>query len=384
MLAATYARYSSDKQRENSIKDQLRNCETYVERENWQIVERFEDQAISGARNDRPGHQAMLAAAEERRFEVLVIDDLSRLSRDDIEIKQVIRRFKLWGIRIIGVSDGFDSESKGHKIQAGMRGMMNEIYLDDLREQTHRGLTGQALQGYNTGGRCYGYRHVPIEDSTKKDEFNRPRIIAVKREIESEQAKWVRQIFQWYADGHPPRWIAAELNRLGVPALRGGTWAGNGIHGDTRKGTGLLNNQLYIGRYVWNRSQWILNPDTGRKKRIPRPESEWIEFGLPDLRIVSQELWDRVKVRQQQVHEASGNIRKALHENARTGAGPKYLFSGLLKCGQCGANYVIADKHRYGCSKQINRGPNVCNNAIKVPRRLVEERLLGGINTNKH
>ncbi len=145
------------------------------------------------------------------------------------------------------------------------------------------------------------------------------------------------------------------------------------------KGTGLLNNQLYIGRYAWNRSQWVKDPDTGKRKRVPRPEQEWIVTEMPDLRIVRQELWDRVKARQAEQRAKSEHVRKALHKNARTGAGPKYLFSGLLKCAECGANYVQSDHYRYACSNYVNRGEAVCSNSLKGPRKVVEARLLEGI-----
>ena len=81
--AAFYARYSSDKQRDASIDDQFRNCQKYAEREGWEVVETYEDRAVSGAaKADRPGYRAMLADADNERFEVLIVDDLSRLSRD--------------------------------------------------------------------------------------------------------------------------------------------------------------------------------------------------------------------------------------------------------------------------------------------------------------
>lgn len=222
------------------------------------------DEAVSGSTNHRPGYQKLLSDADRGEFTVLIVDDLSRLSRDDVEMKQVVRRFRFKQMRIVGVSDGFDSDSKGHKIHAGVRGLINEIYLDDLRDKTHRGLTGQALKGYNCGGRTYGYRHVPIEDHSRKDEFGRPLITAVKREIDPEQAKWIVQIFQWYSDGHSPRWIANSLNKASVASTHGGTWAASAIYGDMRHNTGLLNNEIYIGKYVWNRSQWVKDPDTGR------------------------------------------------------------------------------------------------------------------------
>ncbi|MCH8113204.1 MAG: recombinase family protein [Proteobacteria bacterium] len=379
MKVALYARYSSERQRDSSIADQFRNCERFLEDKNWEIAARYQDAAKSGATADRPGYQEMVGAAKDGRFDILVVDDLSRLSRDEIETKQLIRRFRYWGLRIIGASDGFDTDSKGYKVHAGVRGLINEIYLDDLRDKTHRGLMGQALKGNNCGGRTYGYEHYPIEHETEVDEYGRRKILAVKKRIFPEEARWVRQIFTWFADGRAPRWIAAELNRLGVPSARGRKWAGSTIYGDMKRSTGLLNNDLYIGRYVWNRSKWLRDPDSGRRKRVERPPAEWAVMDLPELRIISHELWARVKERQKLQYDKSRKARLQLHRNARTGAAPKYLFSGLLKCGICGANYVIVDRHRYGCSAHVNKGPAACNNSIKVPRKLIEERLLNGI-----
>ena len=76
---------------------------------------------------------------------------------------------------------------------------------------------------------------------------------------------------------------------------------------------------------------------------------------------------------------ASAAIRTALHANARTGRGPKYLFSGLLTCGQCGRKFVILDATRYGCSGWKYRGLSVCSNTTMVPRALIEGRLLDAI-----
>lgn len=116
MKAVIYARFSTDKQSDSSIEDQARNCLRYAERSGMTITSRFEDKAISGASKNRPGFDAMKVSADRGEFDVLLVDDLSRLSRDDVEMKQVIRRFKFRRIRIIGVSDGYDSDTKGEKI----------------------------------------------------------------------------------------------------------------------------------------------------------------------------------------------------------------------------------------------------------------------------
>lgn len=240
-------------------------------------------------------------------------------------------------------------------------------------------MAGQAIKGFNAGGRTYGYRHIPIEDHTRLDEFGRPLIEAVRREIDPEQAVWVRRIFQWYAEGQTPRQIAYNLNYEGVPSPRGNKWAASAINGHAKTDTGFLNNELYIGRYVWNRSQWTKDPESGKRRRIKRPENEWVIKSMPELRIVPQELWEAVKKRQQYQHERSEKMRATLHKNARTGAGPKYLFSSLLKCGCCGGSYAMVDVNRYGCTTHKDRGPTACANGLKVSRKLVETRLLAAI-----
>lgn len=379
MLAALYCRYSSDRQREASIEDQARNCRRRAETEGWTLVASYEDRAISGATSERPGYRALLTDAEAGRFRVLLVDDLSRLSRDQVEAERTIRRLEPWGIVIVGVSDGYDSRSKSRKVHRDVRNLLNEVYLDDLREKTHRGLEGQARRGNNAGGRCYGYRHIPIEDPTRLDALGRPAVVAVRREIDPDQARWVRWIFERYANGKSPGWIAAELNRQGVPSPRGGTWASSAIYGSPGKTTGILRNPLYVGRYLWNKSAWIKDPDRGKRVRRDRPRDEWIETELPELRIVPQGLWDRVEARLTLQTVRSTAVRQALHDSARTGAPLRHLFSGLLKCSVCGAPFVTVGNNRYGCSAHKYRGPAVCGNAISVKRTLVESRLLEGI-----
>ena len=379
---ATYARFSTDKQRDASIEDQVRNCRNYAARHDWTIVSNFEDRAISGASKDRPGFLSMLKASGAGEFDVLLVDDLSRFSRDDIETKTLIRRFKYQGLRIIGVSDGYDSAAKGEKIQSSMRGLMNEMFLDDLREKTHRGLTGQALCGNSTGGRSYGYNHCPIVDETKLDPYGRPTVLSVRREVNPEHAKVVIQIFELFANGWSPRSIAKNLNEQGIPSPRGGKWLQSAIYGDRLEGTGILNNAMYSGRVVWNRRQWLKNPDTGRRTYIKRPESDWIVTDMPELRIVDAELWDKVKTRQARLQAEVGNrvklgLRAASATGCSTGRGFKYLFSGLLKCGHCGANYVMHSVTSYGCAQNINGGHAACSNQIRLPKRKAERNLLG-------
>ena len=363
MRTAAYCRFSSDSQREASIRDQLRNIESYCNRLGWPKPALFEDQAISGSRHDRPGYRAMLAAADSRAFDVLLVDDLSRLSRDHIESAQTIRRLKFGNIRIIGVSDGTDTARDGYKLETGLRGLMSEFYLDDLAKKTHRGLMGQALDGYSAGGLPYGYKS--FHDGT-----------GFKREIEEEQAKWVRFVFERYAQGATPRGIADELNRQKVPSSRGGTWSHTAIYPDA-KHVGMLGNPLYNGRQIWNRTAWVKDPMTGRRKRILRPQSEWVVVDAPELKIIDDDLWNACVARAKQIRKRTSHNRQS--EN-RGGIGhPKYLFSGLLKCGVCGGAFIIVGPNHYGCATHKNRGESVCSNELTVRRTTVEQTLLADI-----
>lgn len=382
MRVAIYARYSSEGQREASIEDQNRNCEAYAKRQGWTITARYADKAISGTQDEkgREGYAAMLKAARAKQFDVLLVDDLSRLSRDSMKTEEARRLFVFLKIRLIGISDGIDTASKGHKALSGFKGLMNDMFLDDLAEKTHRGLAGQALKGNNCGGRNYGYKHVPTEHPTEKDEYGRPKILAVRREIDPEQAHWVKEIFEWFDKGKSPRQIAAELNRRGIPSpgasyrrrnpcARYGTWSASVLHGELNRATGILANPIYIGKLIWNRRKWVRNPETKRKAPELRPESDWIVTEHPELRIIPQDLWDRVQER-----------RKAQKKwTATRPRSPKYLLSSLLKCAVCESNFVMQSYYQYGCAGHKDRGLTVCHNSLRVSRTLVEDKILAGL-----
>lgn len=370
---ALYARYSSDQQRAASIEDQFRNCRRRAESEGWSIAETYADEAMSGADSNRPQYQAMLAAASRRDIDVLLIDDLSRLSRDQVESERVIRRLEFVGIRIIAVTDGYDSETKAatRKIQRGVKNLINEMRLDELREQVHRGLTGQAMKNYWCGGRPYGYRLRPILDANQKDTYGNPARIGTVLEIDSEQAKIVAEIFDSYARGVSYFSLARSFNERGIPSP-GSTWKR-----EVRRCRGwvasairvILRNPLYTGHVRWNVSQFVRDPDSGKHKRRRRSQAEWVTHHDESLRIVSDELFDRVQARMQ----AFANSDKRL----KSGGKVKYVLSGLLYCEACGANYVLGDKDKYACSSFIHG--RACSNEIRVRRDAAEAVILHAV-----
>lgn len=358
MRVAAYARYSSDQQREASLEDQLRNCRAYCTRMGWQAPEVFRDAAISGSRTDRPAYRQLLERAVE--FDVILVDDLSRLGRDSAEVQGAVKRLRFAGVRLVGISDGVDTSQKGHKVNVGLRGLMGELYLDDLADKTHRGLTGRALAGASAGGLPYGYRRGATVG---------------ERLIDPGQAEVVRRIFADYIAGASPRAITAALNREGIPTARTRngrpcTWAPTAIHGDTKRGIGILANPIYVGRQIWNRSRWIKHPDTGRRVRQERPESEWITTEHPELAIVDRQTWDAVQARLQ---------RRSGRGQGRRGPGRpiRNLLSGLLRCPECGGPIVVVDATAYGCSTAKER--RTCSNRLRLPRGHAERAVLKGV-----
>ena len=178
MNVAFYGRYSSDNQRDTSIADQQRVVERWAERHGHQIVAKFSDTAISGA-NFRllTGLQKASEAAcrKPAPFDAVVVDQLSRLSRDIGDTDALVKRLRFFGVRIVAVSDGLDTQDESTKISVTVKSLVNELYLDDLRKTTKRGLDGQFLKGYSTGGRTYGYRSEPVPDpSGRRDPHGNP------------------------------------------------------------------------------------------------------------------------------------------------------------------------------------------------------------------
>lgn len=350
MRAALYSRFSTDRQNESSIADQVRVCAEYAGRQGWQVVERFEDQGISGAAlGNRPGVLKLQQAVFAGRIDAVLVTDLSRLSRSQGDLSKMIDRFVAKGIRVVGVQDGYDSARRGHKLQAGLSGIIGEAFREMVKDRTYAALESRAKEKRATGGRAYGYRDGKVDKG---------------------EAYMVREIFGRFADGASCRTIAADLNARRIPSpgsswnrteRRAAGWMGSGIRG-------LLRNERYRGVVHWNTSEWRKDPDTGKRKRFARPRSEWISYVDESLRIVSDDLWEKA---QRRMRPAKADVR------LKAGGKPKYLLSGLLRCDVCDAHYTITDAVSYGCSSYHDG--HACSNSIRVRRDRVESVLLGPI-----
>jgi site-specific DNA recombinase len=358
MKVAIYARYSSDNQRDAFIADQLRICREFAARQGWTVVQEFADHAISGATLLRSGFQALMRDALNRRFDIVLAESLDRFSRDQEDTAGLFKRLTFAGVNIVTPAEGDITH-----LHIGFKGTMNALFLKDLAEKTHRGLRGRVESGKAGGGLCYGYRVVKsLAGGT---------LTAGERAIEPVEAAIVERIFREYVAGIAPKAIAKRLNQDGIAGPLGGTWSPSTIHGNSKRGTGILNNELYVGRLIWNRLRYVKNPDTGKRISRLNPQAEWITKQIPSLRIVSDELWNATKNRQNATRRTitrAGNIGFARR--------PQYLFSGLSKCGVCGAGFIMAGRNRLACFGAREKG--TCDNRLTIRRDEVEARVFEG------
>ena len=360
MKAALYARYSSALQRPTSIEDQVALCRQAATRFGCIVGDEhvYADVEVSGAISQRPKYQQLLEAARRGAFDSIIVEAQDRLWRDQAEMHAALKRLRFLGIRVFSVETGADLTDKSGRLIASVKGLMDEAYLDSLREKTRRGMLGQVRRGMSPGGRPYGYRSMPAG-------------MGSRREINPGEAEVVRRIFTMYAAGLSPKAIAKRLNDEQVPPpfWRSGRpnrgWAPSAINGQRRLALGILNNPIYVGRQIWNRTRKLRNPDTGRRVWRPVPEDEWVIVEVPELRIVSDNLWEAVQARREAVSRRT----------SRGGAPPRYLLSGLLVCGACGSAYsIVGGSGRYGCQGHYDRG--ICDNTLLVRRDALEAQIV--------
>jgi DNA invertase Pin-like site-specific DNA recombinase len=389
-LAGSYARYSSDMQREESIEDQRRKCREWAIREGMQIVPglEFADEAVSGTKRHREGLDAMLAAVAIGRIQVLLFHSLSRLARESVITMPLLKELVyIHGVRIISVTEGIDSNREGWDTLATILSLQHEHYVKDLSDNVSRGQEGNVLAGLSVGDYCFGFTSVPVSGSEQGRGRNaRPRMVYAK---DQETAAWVVRIFHWFVvERRGLRWIARELNRLGAPKDHRSTtplWHHQYL-------PRLLRNRKYIGFWSWGQKENVRNPLTGQVRQEDRPEEEsekWTRH-LPDLQIIENDTF-----------EAAG---RRLDENAKRSAGhrgpkgklrgsaalavadhPRHLLSLLICCQACGARfyaggangkYLFCPNHHRGtcqCHTQLNRERAERMILEAIGRRILED-----------
>lgn len=376
---AIYARYSTDRQDARSIDDQIRRCRVHAATHGLRVIAEFKDAAISGAHIDRADMQKLLAEARAKggaAFRAVLVDDLSRLSRDLGNTWQLVfHDLASVDVTVVDVTTGMSSDGAGARLTFGAMALVNDQFLQNVRKQTHRGLEGRAIGGFWTGGRCYGYVTVTEENPPDRDH---PRKRSV---IDPVQAALVVRVFRLFADGMSLKKIASMLNEEGLAAPNDGGRGNKNGHGWGHTTIrAMLSNERYLGRFVWNQAKYVRVPGRKNRRRVERPESEWIAREYPELAIVPKDLWDEVQVRFQRVYS------KARGRPAGTG-NHVHLVSGLMRCGVCGGSMTIVGRKmkngvsyaRFGCTAHYSRGASICANALSVSEKKASRTLVNAL-----
>ena len=358
LRVAIYARFSTDKQRDASIEDQIESCRDYAARQGWQVVGSYHDRAISGASMFRPGIEALQRDARAGKFNIVLAEAMDRLSWKLADIAKFHERMEHQGFEIHTLTEG-----KVDAMLIGMTGTMNQIALRDIGIKTHRGQKGRVKEGKLAGGNAYGYDVPPGVTVNGKAEHG-------DRALNRAEAEVIRRIFADYAQGMSAGKIAEALNNERIPGPRGGFWGASTILGNRERATGILNNELYIGRLVWNRLHYSKDPDTGKRNSRLNLEDRLTEVAVPHLRIIGDDLWSQVKARQGAMRTKNTDV--PIWDRRR----PKFLFSGLMTCGCCGSGFSKVSKDGFGCSAARKTGPAVCTNMAVIKQSDLEGRVL--------
>ncbi len=267
--AAVYARYSTDEQREASIGDQFRGCDRIALANDLTIVARFEDRGISGGTSERPGYQSLLQTARAGAFEVIIVEDFSRLWRNRSESGQRSAELEDLGIHVL-TCVGDDTRRDGWGLVFQIKAALAEHARREISYRTRRGMEGKALAGGSTGGRAYGYASPGVVSPT--------------------EAAVVRQAFERYVAGWSAARIASDLNRARVPAPRGPVWYPSTVGG-------LLRNPRYAGTVQWGGSVSQHSArDSRHTRRVARPELA-ISREAPELALVPAGVWKAAAAR---------------------------------------------------------------------------------------
>ena len=374
MKIAIYARYSTDSQDVTSIAGQVANCEALAGANGWTVAERYSDAAISGTDDSRPDYQRLLADYEALRFDGIIVDETSRLTRRPGELPRLLELLAFRNQFLVDCK-GFDSRQETAGLLASIYGGIDSLELRKIKERTHRGLRERHRGGFSAGGKTYGYDTVPADAD---DPDSKKCLVIV-----DEQAAIVVEIFERYAAGESPRAICDDLNRRKVPSpgstwkrtkRRTRGWTQSAIVGTASQFTGILRREMYVGRRVWNRRRSKKVPGTSKRVFEIRPESEWEITTHPELRIIDDLLWQKVQARLRAARDGAhpNNLRPR-------GRPSRYLLSGLMRCGECGGHYVVQDTRAYGCSSRINGGKHLCGNSLRVKRQVAETVLLAKV-----
>ncbi len=371
--AASYSRFSSDLQREESNIDQQRKCREAAEANGHRIDESFEfaDEAVSGTKAQREGLDALVQAASLGAFKVLYLHSLSRLARESVITMPLLKKMvHVYGVRVISVSESIDTSRGNWEVIASIMSLMHERYIKELAANVFRGQEGAIHAGFSVGDFCFGYssESVPGTESQRRGRNSKPRKQYV---IDDVAACWVARIFDWFVtEKQSIRWITRKLNALKAPKDHRATtpeWHHQQV-------ALLLANEKYVGVWLWGEMQNTRDPETGKIRQEPRSSEacEQYRLDMGHLRIIDDDTFQKAQQRLEENYQRYAKHRKSNGQLKGRPVGvednsPRHLLSGMVACASCGATfhvggsggkYLFCPKYKQGvcsCQSTLNR-----------------------------
>ncbi|MBQ6979062.1 MAG: recombinase family protein [Clostridia bacterium] len=275
--AVIYARYSSDKQTEQSIEGQLHICYDYAKRNDITVVNEYIDRAMTGTNDNRKAFQQMLKDSNKKAWDYVLVYKLDRFSRNKYETAIHKKTLRDNGVKLLSAMENIPDTPEGIILESLLEGMA-EYYSAELSQKVKRGMRETRQKGYFTGGQMlYGYK----ADGKR---------IAV----DPDQAEIVRYIFNEYAKGETVKDIIADLTRKGI--------LNKGKKFNEKMVYCMIKNERYSGTYHCNGEEY---PNT-----YPR--------------IVPQDIIELV------------NQRNMDNRYGKQSTEVTYYFRNRIRCGYCG------------------------------------------------
>lgn len=359
-IAVMYLRLSKEdgeKVESNSISNQREIINSYVKRNQITMVKEYVDDGYSGANFDRPNFKEMISDAYDKKFDTIIVKDLSRFGRDYIEAGKYIQRiFPENEIRFISVNDNYDSKSADmndtHLILP-IKNFINDSYCRDISNKVKSSQKIKREKGdFISAFAPYGY---------KKSDENKNKLV-----VDEQAAPNIKNIFDMKLMGYSSKAIADELNHLGVLTprkykesqgfkcngfqnIKGGNWSAKAVNR-------IIENEVYIGNTLQGKS---ITLNYKNKKQIEKEKEEWIRVEDTHEAIISKEVF------------AIANTMLKRDLNNSRGKDKIDIFTGMLFCKECGSSLIrrtVKYKEReevfYICSK-YNKEKSCSRHSIK-------------------
>lgn len=354
MKIAAYCRVSTEKEAQiDSLEKQIEFFNEFTRKNGYELYKLYADEGISGKQiKHRKQFQQMMLDAKAKKFDKVVVKDVSRFARNTVDLLQSVRELKSYNVQVDFLNNGEVMEG-GSEFILTILGAMAQQESANMSKRVKFGKDITAQKG-RVPNIVFGYDKMPNERYILK--------------VNEEEAKLVKEIFESYVyKGWGTTKIAWDLNDRGIRTKRDkAKWVQNGI-------VRMLKNPIYTGR-VTNKKSEVTDFITGTRKDIP--EEDWIIVERPEMRIISDELFNKA----QEILAQRSNEFKLNNKREKT----EYVFSTLIYCKHCGYSfrrmrrkYSETGKEyvRWVCSGRNSMGVNHCPNTTVID----EEELLNAI-----